>query len=374
MHVHHSAMTRLAHALAFAAMLGLAAPTRVDAQPQYASDSPAPVVTGFVGLATSSDSGHGSLSPTISPIVLAPIGQHLLFEGEVELAGSYQSESGAPWSNQWDKGVEYAQIDWFIAKQLTLVGGRFLTPFGIFNERLHSGWIRNLPDEPLVAALEMTDSNGAMVRGGLGLARRVDLNYAAFVSAPSARVGFVSSKAAGGRASLFLSNARVEIGGSFQRQLEDKLNQYGADVTWQSSALPLDVRAEVVRNPMRGAGYWAEGAYRLRRVPFATALMRRSQVAFRVEQFFAPSAAPDVLVEGMDAGADTGVADVAAVMDTGLPGADTRRFTAGWNYWITPDVRASLSYGRALSSEGTHNVWTVGLTYRFTAPLAGRNQ
>ena len=70
-------------------------------------------------------------------------------------------------------------------------------------------------------------------------------------------------------ASLFFPIARVEVGGSFQRQFEgdgSRDNQYGLDMTWQANAVPIDVRGEYVRNAERGSGYWVEGAYRLRRV------------------------------------------------------------------------------------------------------------
>ena len=96
-----------------------------------------------------------------------PIGERLLFEGELEIEGAYQSRSGESWTREWDKGLEYGQLDWFVNRSLTVVGGRFLTPFGIYNERLHSGWIRNLPDQPIVAAMELASSTGAMVRGGV---------------------------------------------------------------------------------------------------------------------------------------------------------------------------------------------------------------
>ena len=179
-----------------------------------------------------------------------------------------------------------------------------------------------------------------------------------------------AAKATGGRGSVFFPLARVEVGGSFQRQFEDngsRDNQYGLDMTWQANRVPLDVRAEYVRNAERGDGYWTEAAYRLRRVPFARALMRKSQVAFRAEQFFVPRGA--MMAEP---GANP-VGEAKAGHGGGLPDENTRRFTAGWNYWVTPSVRTSVSFGRSLSTEATRNVWTVGLTYRFAAPLSGRS-
>lgn len=372
---------RLRHFAAAAiatAALSLAVASTAAAQVQFTpQESAAPVVTGFTGIAGGTESGQRTVSPTIAPIILAPIGERFLFEGEFELEGAYQSRSGGSWTQEWEKAVEYAQLDWFVSPGITLVAGRFLTPFGIYNERLHSGWIRNLPDQPIVAAMELTSSTGAMVRGGIPIAQRVNVSYIAFVSAPSERTGFEAAKATGGRGGLFFPIARVEIGGSFRREFEDdgtRDNQYGLDVTWQANAVPLDVRGEFVRNVERGNGYWIEGAYRLRRVPFARALMRNSQVIIRAEQFFAPGVVemgqPAEMAEGeeaLDPEPEEGHGGA-------LPDEDTRRFTTGWNYWITPALRASVSFARSLSTEANRNGWSFGLTYRFAAPIAGRSR
>lgn len=363
---------RLPAVLAGAAVLGLVSVSPGLAQVQLTpQDSPAPVITGFTGIAGSSESGQRSVAPTLAPILLVPLGDRFLFEGEFELEGAYTSRSGSSWTNEWEKAVEYAQIDWFVNRGLTVVGGRFLTPFGIYNERLHSNWIRNLPEQPIVAAMELTSSTGGMVRGGLPIGRRVDLSYIAFASAPSERTGFEAAKATGGRSSLFLPFARLEVGGSFQRQFEEdgsRDDQYGLDMTWQANAVPLDLRAEYVRNAERGSGYWAEGAYRLRRVPFARVVMRNSQVVFRAEQFFVPGG-----VEMGEPEVDNGE-EAEEGHGGALPDEDTRRFTAGWNYWLTPALRTSVSFGRSLSTEANRNVWSFGLTYRFATPLAGRSR
>ena len=360
-------------ALALLAVLTVVRTTaaQVQMKPQ---DSPAPVLTGYTGLAGNTGSGERSVAPTLAPIILAPIGNRLLFEGEFELEGQYQTRTGESWTNEWEKAVEYAQLDWFVNRKITAVAGRFLTPFGVYNERLHSGWIRNLPEQPIVAAMGMTSSNGGMVRGGIPVSPRLNVTYVAFASAPSEQTGFEAAKATGGRGGLFLPFARLEVGGSFQRQFEDdgtRDNQYGVDATWQSNAVPLDVRGEYVRNAERGSGYWVEGAYRLRRVQFARAFMRNSQVVFRAEQFFVPGGAemaePD---EALSAELEEGEEGHGGA----LPDEDTRRFTAGWNYWITPGVRASVSFGRSLSSEANRNIWSFGLTYRFATPLTGRSR
>ena len=318
-------------------------------------ESPVPVITGFGGFTTTFEPGQQTLQPTIAPIVLIPLGQNWLIEGEGEFEGSYTHQTNQPWEREWDKGLEYLQVDYFANRYVTVVGGRFLTPFGIFNERLHSGWIRNTPIAPLIAdSLEMTDSTGGMLRGGFSIAPNAQLNYAAYFSAASTVKGLVATRAAGGRASIFLPRQRLELGASYQRRLQDEhINTFGFDLIWQSNAAPFDVRAEYAHNPEQGSGYWIEGAYRTRKLRFARPFFRKSQAFLRFEQVFAPS--------GM-AGTTGG-----SSMDAAF--TDAQRFFAGWNYWIKPDVKASFAYGRNFSTDDDHNLWVVGITYRFSVPL-----
>ena len=346
-------MKRLFLVIGMALLIAISLSAQV---PQYKKpESGVPVLTGFVGLGSEYQPGQQQLLPTMAPIVLVPFGDRWLVESEAEFEGTYTHQSGQPWDHEWEKGVEYAQVDFFLNKYVTLVGGRFLTPFGIFNERLHSGWIRNFQTAPMVTGLEMSDSNGGMVRGVIPIGTALNVNYAAFFSASTNNSWVGATRAAGGRVSFFFPKARLEIGTSFQRKLQDDhVNSYGVDLTWQSTKLPLDVRGEIVRNHFTGSGYWIEGAYRMRRAPFWKPFMRKSQAELRFEQFFTP---PDMPMSGVDM--------------EGIPEVNTQRFSGGWSYWIRPDVRANVSYGREFSADGNHNIWTVGITYRFAFPLAG---
>ncbi len=314
----------------------------------------APLLTGFVGFGADFQSGQQQLSPAIAPVVLLPLGDKWLVETELEVEGDY-THSNQAWDHGWNKGFEYAQIDYLANRYLTIVGGRFLTPFGIFNERLHSGWIRNVQTAPYITGMEMTDSNGGMLRGAISVGNFVNINYATFFSAAVNNTWEGSTRAAGERVGFFFPAARLEIGTSFQRQLQDEhVNAFGADATWQSNKLPLDVRFEYVRNNAVGSGYWLEGAYRMSKTPFWKPFMEKSQAEVRVEQFFTPSSM------GMPGSSDMG-----------LPDSNAKRVFAGWSYWIHPDVRANFAYGREFIDSGDHNVWTVGLTYRFAFPLTG---
>jgi hypothetical protein len=325
--------------------------------PQYQKpESGVPVLTGFVGFGSTFEPGQQQLTPTLSPIILLPIGDHILIESEGEFEGNYTHMNGQPWDHAWDKGIEYVQGDIFVNKYLTLVGGRFLTPFGTFNERLHPGWIRNFQTAPFITAFEMTDSNGGQARGAVAVNADLNINYAGYFSASSDTDWFVSDRAAGGRVGLFFPRARVEVGASYQRKLGvDARNVAGFDWTWQLKSIPLDIRGEFARDPLIGKGYWIEGAYRMRKVPFAKSFMRKSQAELRMEQFF--------------------VSPLMGTMDMGgmeIPTSNAQRVFAGWSYWIRPDVRANVAFGREFNAmDGDHNVATVGVTYRFAFPLWG---
>ncbi|HEX9729666.1 MAG TPA: hypothetical protein VGA37_14275 [Gemmatimonadales bacterium] len=63
----------------------------------------------------------------------------ILFEAEFE----FELTEGVT-----ETGLEYAQLDFLLTDHLTLVGGKFLVPFGVFGERLHPIWINKFPTAP----------------------------------------------------------------------------------------------------------------------------------------------------------------------------------------------------------------------------------
>lgn len=78
----------------------------------------------------------------------------------------------------------YASIGYFVNDWLSLVGGKFLSPFGTFNERFHPSWINRLPSVPLGfghGGATPTTELGIQARGGLQLGK-TKLYYAVYVS------------------------------------------------------------------------------------------------------------------------------------------------------------------------------------------------
>ena len=115
------------------------------------------------------------ISPLVAPIVLFPVGSRLLIEFEFELKGAFDDSDGQ-WNREYETAVEYLQVDVIVNRYLTVVAGRVLTPFGVFNERLHPSWIKKLQLNPLIFPIGTGSSNGLMLRGGAQISSGLDLS------------------------------------------------------------------------------------------------------------------------------------------------------------------------------------------------------
>lgn len=311
------------------------------------TESPIPVITGVISLQSTFEPGAQTLSPEFDPIVLLPLARRLLIESEFEMSTDLTHSDG-----QWgpavvDHGIEYLQLNYIVHPNLTVTAGRFLTPFGIYRERLHPMWIRNLASEPIIFAMNDNSSNGAMARGTARLTSGMDITYASYFSASTKNNQLSADRRAGTHVSMFFPGKRFEVGMSFSRVLGDsRYNMLGTDVTWNLRKIPLDLRAEAIQTTMLGRGYWVEAAYRLDRLgrnPF----LRNSLLAVRGEQYRVPAIVQTILDE--------------------LPDRNTSRTTLGWTYLLSNGVRFNASYGHNFALGDNHNILTAGLTYRFAA-------
>lgn len=321
------------------------------AAPIARAQSDVPVISGGAGFLSSTQGGSTSFQPVVAPVIAIPLGDRWLLESRADLRGVfYQPNSNAGYNGQFFDTLEYAQVDYNAASWLTIVAGRFLTPFNMYNERFSAIWIHDLQDPPIIVPIGTRTtgySDGLMARGVLASSNFYQVHYTTYFSTLSTMNKLESARAAGGVVGVFFPAEGLEVGTSYQKLLQDvRENSVGAYLSWQPPSTPLDVRAEYAHSAL-GRGYWLEGAYRFSPMRGSESLLGRLQAVGRVQQFV------------------RGVPDSTGA----LPPADTQRVDFGWNYYLPHEVRLNASYGRQFSPLGNANVWDLGVTYRFLFPL-----
>jgi hypothetical protein len=311
-----------------------------------------PIISGAVGFLDSTNTGVNFFQPVVAPVVVAPLGKHFLAESRFDLRGFYAPKNGnsGPYEGTFIGATQYLQLDYFATDRLTVTGGRFLTPFGTYNERLTPIWIQKLQDAPLIFPIGTRttgSSNGGMIRGVLLAKPAIHINYIGFFSASSNAAQFQAGRAAGYRFDAFFPGKRVEIGTSYERFLQGTHdNSSGAHFWWQPWRFPLEVRSEYAHGA-HAQGYWIENAYRLSQWKGPDSIFGRLEPVFRLQQTFRNSPGPG----------------------DGLPAANTTQLDFGLDYHLPHEVRLNTSYSRKLTSTGNANIWDFSLTYRFLFPM-----
>ena len=309
------------------------------------------LLTGYaVGEYRTVKNGASVFTTEVSPILLWQLSERILFAVEPEFEAGEELEIA----------LEYAHVSVLAADFLSLGIGKFITPFTIFNERLHPAWINKLPGSPLPfghGGIAPGSAVGAYARGGVpaGVAR---LSYALYaVNAPELMMegeeaGEVEpadaseQRAFGGRVGLFLMPAGVELGYSYQTS--DVVDVHGVDLTLskQSAALGgrIDVRVEGVLSKAVTGPFAGE----IPGDPDRFLVNNRrtggyGQIAYR------PSLAGSRVVRNLEfVGRYDGMDRPDWV--GGPRGNDTRRLTVGASYALTPSMLIKLAFQRAANT------------------------
>ena len=314
-----------------------------------------PVLSGGIGMLSSTNEGFTFLQPVLAPVLLAPLGPHLLIESRADLRGFFQqnNETG-PFHGSFTATLEYLQADYIANRHLTITAGRFLTPFGTYNERLAPVWLRNFQDAPIIFSIGTRtsgSSNGVMLRGNLYQTPKISIDDVAFFSTNVNSGTFQAARAVGDRLDVFFPTQRLEVGGSVERFLQatpaekPHRNSAGIHVWWSPWKSPLQVRSEYAHGP-HSEGYWIESGYRLSQFGGPTSLVGRLMPVFRMQQFFrlTPQAGD------------------------GLPTANTKQADFGLEYYLPHELKLSGNYSRTFSTVNG-NIWDISLTHRFIFPL-----
>jgi len=313
-----------------------------------------PLFSVGAGFFSDTSGGLTTLQPAIAPVLVAPLGKYLLVESRGDFREIYaQNGASNEYHSHFFASMAFAQLDIIASRHITIVGGKFLVPFGTYNERLTPFWIPNFQGGPLIYGIGTKPggaANGGMARGDLYSNRDVQLSYVVCFSGASNIHDLQSARTFGDRISFFFPRQRLEIGTSYQRYLEQThLNSEGVHLWWLPYRLPVEVRSDYAHT-QTSHGYWLETAFPLFAGRGGHRLLAGLQPAFRMQQTF--RIAPNIAGE-----------------PDGLPAVNTQEADFGLDYVAHGDMRLNTSYSRSFSANGNKNIWDASLTYRFLFPM-----
>jgi hypothetical protein len=307
-----------------------------------------PLISGGLAFLSSTQGGKSTFNaPLVEPLLAAPIGQKLLLESRAAIVQIISPEGNGSDSSHFI-GLTYLQGDYIASRHFTLVGGSFLLPFNVYNERLSPVWIGNFQDGPLISNLGLGSATGlgGMLRGSAMSRPKFDITYAAYFSARESNEQFRAQRSSGGRAAIYLPEQRLEIGISYARLLQGtQENFYGGYAWWSPKGTALRLRSEYARGH-HAQGYWIEADYRTQAFGGLDSFWGRFEPLFRMQQTFRR---------------DTIVSD-------GIPLVNTQRADFGLDYNLPHNTRILTSYSRQFSSTRDVNIWETGIVYRFLFP------
>ena len=178
-----------------------------------------PILTGSTAYFTRVNAGQYQDAPSVSPLLLLPLGDKWLVEAKGSYSDTFSKNAQGDYNGAISYGMSYGQIDYIANRYMTLVAGRFTTPFNIYGERLAPNWIRALQTGPLTSPVTSGSGLGGMMRGGFPAADSLNVTYALYFSANNTHHLLATDRSTGGRLGFFLPHQRLEVGASFQQVL-----------------------------------------------------------------------------------------------------------------------------------------------------------
>lgn len=330
-----------------------------------------PVITGYGTYGTSFKSGEKTFTFSLNPIVLVPVGEKGLLAMEWEMQWNIERMDGTT-KREFEQGLEYLQFNQPLTNWATAVFGKFLTP-GMFNERLHPGWIKKTNVAPFSAGLLSSSGTGFMLRGAMPIGSGVNLTYSPFFTTTIDNKYFSSERMVGGRIGTFFKTKGLDLGILLARSLQGKqANIYAADCTYISRNKGLELRGEYYFRENKGSAYWAETAKRFKNVP--KAFLRKFELVGRFEQAFVtvteemqePSLINTNKIRPITSKTNAEMAE--GDSDHGsFPEVNTKRFIGSINYYINDGLKLYFSYGREIpvGLQPSKNIWEFGLAVRW---------
>ncbi len=266
------------------------ATARNEAQEWKTHDSNAHLA-GYASVGYQSNSGKDD---TFAPVQFSPIfhfsyKDFIMLESELEIVTQDDGTTTV--------GMEYLTVDVVLNDYMTVLGGKFLSPVGMFRQNLHPGWINKLPSAPSGFGHDQAapvGEVGLQLRGGLPIGKRQYANYAVYVgNGPLLEVddGEIEAVEAEGKVSNpednFVFGGRLgllplpglEIGlsgiccdAALEGEADRDYNVIGVDASWQWQALNLRgeyirtrvgaLAASVAPDAQEWESYYAQAAYK----------------------------------------------------------------------------------------------------------------
>lgn len=237
-------------------------------QSEFSLSNSAVHLAGYGSVGYSDRRNGGSSFDTVgfSPIFHYQYKDLLMFETEMELKVLPTGEA--------DVGLEYANMNLFVNDNVTVFGGKFLSPIGYFFQNLHPAWINKFPSRPPGfqeegGAAPVSDV-GMGVKGGFPLGSTMKANYAAYVGngprlsldAAGTGIEFIAAKGAtanpsnrklfGGRLGLVpIPGLEFGVSGGISKLVaaagEDKRNYNVAGADFAYKWKGFDLRGEYIK-------------------------------------------------------------------------------------------------------------------------------
>lgn len=282
-----------------------------------------------------------------NPIFLFQLEDKLMAEAEVEY------EHGGE-----EIVLEYAQLDYFLHDYVTVTGGKFLIPFGVFNNKLHPTWISKVPGRPLandhIIPVGWSEA-GVMVSGGIPISGYTKANYAVYLvnglEGPKGedirdlrkegddRDAVNNNKAIGGRLGI-VPIKEVEVGVSaYTGKYDDvespklSLNFFGVDAEYHPKDF-FEIRGEFNQADQEFSGFPAPDS-----------------IGFKVKRGFYAQAAVKLSPLEVDVLNSAEVAVRVSRQDFGGEADDIWEVTPGVNYYVTNTGVIRLFYRFNLEKE-----------------------
>jgi len=303
---------------------------------------------------------NSSFNAGVAPLFLWQPQPKLLFEAAFDIGLNTNPDA----SSETSFDLEIANASYLVNDWLAVGGGLFVTPFGVYHNHFDPPWINKFPDDPLAfddGGIAPGSSLGIFAKGAVPIGQ-TKLTYDAYVSnGPNLIVSdpdaagslefdnfsdLNNNKAVGGRIG-FLPTGNIEMGYSIMAA--DSAPSHFTPVHVLLQAVDLNVRQEVraiagtldfrtewvwssvqhaTYDPNGSQGFgplnfsnWRHGGYVqlcYRPTLFHNAIVRNLELVSRWDYLRIPVSAP---------------------------GGDTeQRFTAGIDYWVSPQAVLKLAY------------------------------